>query len=148
MTGGLVERLEKADRGSRELDADLMEAFGFSTIRRRRHSKGVCWRMRGLGAWGYESHWCAIPNCTTSLDAALVLAERIRWRVRSMDASIEGRFSWCLQSLDPMPGVDEETGAIMSGIDFRYGSGKTPALALAAAILKASATSPAAVGES
>lgn len=136
-----VQRLEAAEVGSRELDAEICILLQYGGL----NSEGAV-NVRTDEDWDgdllfeVDAEECCnpIPEVTTSLDAALALAERIRWRARSMDASIEGRFSWCLQSLDPHPGVDEETGAIMSGIDFRYGTGKTPALALCAAILKAS----------
>lgn len=73
----LIEKLEGAEVGSGHLDADLMEAFGYSTIRGRLHPRGPNWRYRGSGQLGFESHWGKTPKYTTSLDAALALAERV-----------------------------------------------------------------------
>lgn len=90
----------------------------------------------------YDTDWkqCCWNALKGSLDAALALAERLGWRVYSIDMSIIGRASVMLQSLDDRPGTDPETGAYMIGKDFSRGSARTPALALCAAILRAHAS--------
>jgi len=144
----LIKRLQEAEEGGRELDAliwahthpepvrvlDWNECYG-DTARTQVRFKVLPGRRENVtSARGPYPH--AEPF-TTSTDAAVALAERLGWRVRVMDASIKGRFSWCLESLDPRPGVDHETGATMIGTDFQYGFGATLATALCAAILKA-----------
>ena len=130
MTPGLIERLEKAEGGSRELDLDLAIQF-----------EAKLW-LRGSGRNTVERNGrqVVIPGYSTSLDAALALAERVGWRLYKLDASIISRSSVMLQSVDDRPRVDPDSGATLMGKDFAVGSSKTPALALCIAILKARAT--------
>lgn len=71
---------------------------------------------------------CA-PAYTASLDAAMTLVPE-GWRNRLLDASVECRFAWMLQG----PQIQWEEGLAPQ---FASGVGKTPALALTAACLKA-----------
>lgn len=123
----LIARLEAAEVGSQELNGLIFRALADDP--------------------NGKDHWfmsCAelmtednADSVTVSLDAVLALAERISWRVWSIDMSIAGRASVLLQSLEDRPGKDPETGAYMIGKDFSSGSARTPALALCIAILRA-----------
>jgi hypothetical protein len=67
----LIKRLEEAEEGSRELDCDLAEMLGEVPVDAfRMHGT-----MTGRYGTGPYSAWTA-PDYTTSLDAALALAER------------------------------------------------------------------------
>lgn len=68
MTPGLIERLEKAEGGSRELDAEIARLFGGQAI--ARFGDWDC-REDGTGIWR------PLPRYSSSLDAALALAERV-----------------------------------------------------------------------
>ena len=101
----LIARLEAAEVGSRELDWAVGAAL-FTGVR-----------------------GCAAPNATTSLDAALVLAERV----------LEG-WRWLVQQLGPNyeASLTISNGAFLLTSDPEvYAIGKTPALALVIAILRA-----------
>lgn len=68
MTPGLIERLEAAGGGSRELDAEIARLFGGQAI--ARFGDWDC-REDGTGIWR------PLPRYSSSLDAALALAERV-----------------------------------------------------------------------
>ena len=131
----LIARLEAAEVGSRELDVAIARSLGWGVHNSRRF---------GLWVVPFGEYDTCDPDdmfelgaFTASLDAALALAERVGWRVYSIDMSIIGRASVMLQSIDDLHGTDPETGAYMIGKDFSWGSGKTPALALCIATLRA-----------
>lgn len=70
----VMKRLRKARAGSRELDADVMEALGYRVVREAVNHRGIAWRYqrrphrRGINHRGY---WEALPMLTRSLDAAI-----------------------------------------------------------------------------
>lgn len=101
----LIARLEAAEVGSRELDWAVGAAL-FTGVR-----------------------GCAAPNATTSLDAALALAERVLpgWRVFGIsdERDFQVNRGWGA-------GVGEKTGP---GI--QHAKAPTPALALVIAVLRA-----------
>ena len=147
MTPGLIERLEGAGEGSRELDFwiafELGALSGVVAERPSRVEPGPGDELTIYDASGKRAGWVGYHvsrPVTTSLDAALALAERVGWRLYKLDASIISRSSVMLQSVDDRPRVDPDSGATLMGKDFAVGSSKTPALALCIAILKARAT--------
>jgi len=79
----LVTKLRLARHGSRDLDADILEALGASVKRgpvRRENRWGVvrtsqAWKHR----WGDRGAWRSNPRLTTSLDSALSFEPS--WRV-------------------------------------------------------------------
>lgn len=115
----LIERIEAAEVGSAELDLEVAQALS--------------------EPWSYMGEPPKVIKCrpyTTSIDAALALAERVLpgWRLARLGESREA----------------DDSGAYVGGWDVRlhwplggklhnleYGSGSTPALALVAAILRA-----------
>ena len=145
MTAALLAKLESASEGSRELDFwiayELGLMAGIVPVRPANVREGhgeVCLLDASGKSLGWVGYHVSSP-VTTSIDAALALAERCGWRLYSLDASIVGVPSVMLQSVDDRPGTDPETGAYMIGKDFSRGSSKTPALAICAALLRASA---------
>jgi hypothetical protein len=106
----LVARLEDASEGSRELDILIQAAL-------RPHDNSV---------W-----WIAQPPVTTSLDAALALAERVRVAPYTgpITLTIAGSGQAYIDHIDPC-------GLCVQAF------GNTPALALCIAILRATATQP------
>lgn len=145
MTPGLIERLEKAESGSRELDCEIMAL----TYRwEQRHIGGTCWDdYQGTccpGArhldWVWvdpeDDKWKTTARegyeFTTSLDAALALAERMLPGCCpgiAKNVHYKDWYAWL--------GDKEEEGPL----DLGNGRSSSPALALTAAILKARATS-------
>lgn len=109
-TKGLIERLEAAEVGSRELDAEVGRHFGCQVVARW---GDFDWRADGVGIWR------SLPEFTTSLDAALSLAERL---------NLNGP-----QSLH-RTGVREW---MFNFEDMDSTFARTPALAVCAAILRA-----------
>ena len=102
----LITRLEEAAQGSRELDVLIQNAL-------RPHDNSV---------W-----WMAQPPVTTSLDAALALAERV--------------LPGCLVSLFLHGNATASVECKTAGRVKTEGLATTPALALCLAILKATRTS-------
>jgi len=98
----LIARLESAGEGSRELDEAVIRTLTDAQVVAR--FGDFEWRPEGVGIWR------AMPSPTTSVDAALALAERV------------------------LPKVWWE----MTAAHGERAAGKTPALALVAAILRAS----------
>lgn len=143
MTSELIERLEKAEGGSRDLDGEIMAL----TYRwEQRYIGGTCWDdYQGTccpGARHLDWVWVDPEDdkwkttalegyeFTTSLDAALALAERlwphVMWRVGHDpdDGSLKAELVTAQKPGDP-PAVQSNAS--------------TPALALCIAILKARA---------
>jgi hypothetical protein len=119
----LIKRLEEAEAGSRELDCDLAEMLGEVPVDAFR-MHGV---MTGRYGTGPYSAWTA-PNYTTSVDAALALVERV----------LPG-WCWMIER--------HKNGTVTAGLHewnaYREAdqlTANTPALALCAAILKATDT--------
>lgn len=108
---GLVEKLEAAEGGSRELDEAIWLACGLE----RKVSGPV---DAGKGVW-------AGPHVSYSLDAALALAERVIAVRGPIDISIMGSAQVVILDADPCRDAIAEA----------YGN--TPALALCIAILRA-----------
>lgn len=83
----LLERLEKASGGDREIDARLAEAFGgFADVIRALNEDGST--VDAMVDYGEDS-FDECPRYTSSLDAALSLVERVMpgW-TRAVDASL------------------------------------------------------------
>ena len=118
----LVARLEAASVGSRELDALIWPLHpGF------KRQSGQHYTDEAL-----EREWrqIAAPDYTTSLDAALALAERVLPGVRVVTDSA------CKETGRPAAGfVFSQQGEKINGV---MNDGATVALALCASILKAS----------
>lgn len=69
MSSELIERLEKASEGSRELDADLIDTLFCCQIKRERQIlPSYVWHTG-------DGEWKLIPHLTTSLDAIVSLIE-------------------------------------------------------------------------
>lgn len=136
----LIEKLEGAKIGSRELDCEIYEGQN-PTHKPVKGQKGRYYDpeiISALGAEKYITHGTYVaPQYSNSLDAALALAERTGWRAYAIDGSIIRQTSVMLQSLDDRPGTNAETGAHMIGKDYSRATAKTPALAICAAVLRA-----------
>ena len=116
----LIARLEAAEAGSRELDAHVevaARAFGAAKTGLAREHWAV-WRASSSGIVGDGATQYASAPVTTSLDAALALAERL----------IEHRL-WNLWK--------SSRGYVASFEGDIYSRSSTPALALCIAILRA-----------
>lgn len=115
----LIAKLEAAEAGGPVLDRDI-----FSLFDERVPVEGI---ENGRYAFENEPGWyCSIPDFTTSLDAALALAERVLVSpyVGPISLTIMGSGQAFIDHIDP---CGEGIGAL----------GNTPALALCLAILKA-----------
>ena len=81
----LIERVEAATEGGNDLDRDIAIALGWTPP------------AIGLPFWYDDegNHWSALPDWSTSIDAALALVERVRpgtwWDVLTMRCA---SFSW------------------------------------------------------
>ena len=123
MTTPLITRLEEAAEGSQSLDAEICIALqygGLNSEGGRNVRTDADWEGDLLFEIGTEECCCPIPPVTTSLDAALALAE------------------------PALPGWDFIVGRTNGGLTIhaQVGPGEmqfgnTPALALCIAILKA-----------
>ena len=130
----LIARLEAAEAGSRELDALVWKALnprGEIAIKGAGRPGLVDWRCRIPGATIANS-WTNPGRYTTSLDAALALAERVGFPAYSGEIQPSGRWKWKIASNAPL-------GASVRGPKWPSGVAKTPSLALCIAILKAKA---------
>lgn len=129
MTAALIERLEKAEAGSRELDALIWCEFNDAVCYRLTdQERALIYTPRTGKGMRRESNYAPV---TTSLDAALALAERAGLRPYLADATIKGRWRWTL--VNPALLGDLESEPWTNGV------AATPALALCIAILKAKA---------
>jgi hypothetical protein len=117
MNSALIAKLESASEGSRELDL---------TIATRLERK--LW-LRGSGHNTVERNGrqVVIPHYTASIDAALALAERVIKVRGPIDLTIMGSAQVVIHNADPCGNPLAET------------YGHTPALAICAALLRASA---------
>ena len=115
----LIEKLEGAEVGSRELDREIAL-----------HLETKLWLVSS-GRHKVERNGRAVnmPAYSTSLDAALALAERVGVRPYQADASIKGKWSWMV--------VDEARLGDLEANPYARATAATPALALCAAILRA-----------
>ncbi len=137
MTTPLITRLEEAAEGSRELDALIAVEFDLTS------EDGDLSARRSLALYGlekfaerasrYNNAWREfLPHYTTSIDAALALAERVLpgiiWTVCRLPSgntlAKHGPFYATLESDDEWSPMLDQSAA-------------TPALALCIAILKA-----------
>ena len=129
----LIARIESADGPSRELDAEIARSIGWGCVVRDPEAQGkyVCWRKH------YRSgEWIMLPRYTASIDAALTLVPE-GWRPYSADMSIKGRTRFLIEGPKTEWSTDDE-GEKCAGNDwYAQGVAATPALALAAAALKA-----------
>lgn len=124
----LIEKLEGAEVGSRELNREIHSAL-FGTV-------WLPWRESARKCWGFsdENRTKVLiyedypPDFTTSLDAALALAERVlpeNWPGFQKNRAVPESERWdCWIAFGGDPESVEMTAA-------------TPALALCAAILRA-----------
>lgn len=126
----LIKRLEEAEAGSRKLDALIAKEMGWSVHNARRN---------GLWVIPFGEYETCDPDAmfrlgdyTTSLDAALALAERVLpgwgWEI-SHDDCIGNYYAWVVKDFY-LRGPQEHLRGIQ----------ETPALALCIAILKATDT--------
>jgi hypothetical protein len=108
----LISRLEGAQEGSRELDAEIYRALLVD---------------------------CPMPNgphFTTSLDAAVALVERAAWRLWTLDHSIPNQPAAMLQGpIKHYPAEGEYPAH--DGPAWMCGRARTPPLALCIALLRA-----------
>lgn len=119
----LIEKLEGAEVGSRELDCRVV-AWSEGVI------DGEHWSDDDLAyALTDPDRTCNPAPVTTSLDAALALAERVGVRPYQADASIKGKWSWMV--------VDEARLGDLEANPYARATAATPALALCAALLRA-----------
>lgn len=138
MTASLIERVESAAEGSQDLDIEIMTLIGGA-----RHVDVGVYYGPNEAVWHTseaaesDGSYHMLPSPSRYFSAGLALADRLGWRLFYLDASIIGRTSVMLQSVDDRPGTDPETGARLIGKDFASNSGKTHALALCASILRA-----------
>lgn len=115
MTDALIARLESADGPSRELDAEIAKA---------------------VGAFSMNGAINISPRYTASIDAALTLVPE-GWRPYSADMSVQGRTRFLIEGPKTQWSTDDD-GEKCAGNDwYAQGVASTPALALAAAALKA-----------
>jgi hypothetical protein len=131
----LIKRLEEAEAGSRELDALVFRRFG-GPLPKEFAGYGVelTWQADGSATMpvGEMQVRYDPPAYTTSLDAALALAERVLPGVRVVTDSA------CRETGRPGAGfVFSQHGEKISGV---MNDGATVALALCAAILRATDT--------
>lgn len=115
----LIEKLEQAESGSRELDAtiaDLLLDPIFKPLSKTRQMRWPFAEGSGIAA--------LTPPVTTSLDAALALAERMLPGARVMVERFHDGKGWAMAQRA------SESAKIMT-------DGNTPALALCAAVLRA-----------
>jgi len=119
----LVARLEGASEGSMELD----ELVALETT----HPYGVD-----------AVDWDGFPAYTTSLDAALALAERVLpgWWVEIKQRHLSGespRQKWSAEVEWPEPIIIQSYGETLTSHEFYHAFAPTPALALCIAVLRA-----------
>lgn len=62
---GLQQRLRNSAHGSRDLDADMFEAFSYEVVRQRVKPRGIAWRYKT------RNLWVALPAITSSIDWAI-----------------------------------------------------------------------------
>ena len=117
----LIEKLEGASEGSVELDALIYSHLNCTLIPRRAD-------YRPRRRWP-DGSVTLQRKVTTSLDAALALAERVGFLPYQADASIKGRWSWMV--------VTESRLGNLEANPYARATADTPALALCAAILRA-----------
>jgi hypothetical protein len=131
----LIARLEAAEVGSRELDAEIAVLTrwpALGNIPHWVHDEEMEVRSRGNIGFknlpGNPAEWTS-PLVTTSLDAALALAERVLpgW-VTTLDGPDKGRWYASVS-------IPTRTSRTVGG--HFYARAPRPALALCAAILKA-----------
>lgn len=124
----LLARVEKAEGPDRELDRDLARAFGWTETDTGNDWRDVNWN-RPDGFRLPIGTLAEPPFFTASLDAALALCERVlpgwSWMLRGASASGGQDFAKLWRPYQTPPGNDFDA------------FGKSPPLALLAAMLKA-----------
>lgn len=120
----LEKRLSEAQGADRELDLCIMQAAGIAPKHASVVREMALWPEEG-GKWGYV--YVEIPKLTSSLDAAIALAERLL-----------PHKSWSM-SKDMLLGVWSHTAMVGDANDAVMGValGKSPALALLLALVRA-----------
>jgi hypothetical protein len=66
----LADLLERVESGNHALTADIYEALGYEVIRAPRSPRGIAWRYRGHGHFGFEDRWISMEMLSTSIDKA------------------------------------------------------------------------------
>lgn len=144
---GLVERLEAASEGSRELNGAIWRIFEPAEFADKCSFRGSLYaghRHSKAEKRAHEDRMGAFlaPAYTTSLDAALALAERVlpEWAFEMTGYFGLGgaRVETAPDRWAPYDNADAETGGVVV-------NAKTPALALCIAILRARSTAEGAV---
>lgn len=138
----LIERLEAASVGSRELDREIMVLIGGAQQVSEAIFYGPGETVWYCGDYEDSAVDVPLPYVTTSLDAALALAERV----------LPG-WTWDIAGpREPITGTDDGRPSAALRLDadrpsLRIGTATTPALALCIAILRAVAAQPRVDGE-
>lgn len=137
----LIRAFEAATEGSPDFDADLywLAYRGRAEVAYWNAAMGLPralpsdFKPTGLGRVGIVS---AAPKFTQSVDGALMLVERLGWRLYKADLSIEGRASCYIKGPDRLwPATDDMEATVSPG--WEIGAAKTFQLALCVACLKA-----------
>lgn len=124
----LIERVEKAEAGSRELDAAVWAAAnGYELF--EHDGAGWRYRMSPDDIMRHERTGYISPY-TTSLDAALALAERVLPNIGAWDVG---------HAYDAEPSHYARLVLVRDGDPEVFGRAPTPALALVLAVLRAKA---------
>jgi len=129
----LIARLEAAEVGSRELGRDILVAMNIV----REVDPTLFYGVGNEDTWHFgdaaeqDGFWRILPDPSTSLDAALALAERVSpevfWEM-SCRAIINGQKQY---------GVTLWPEDLEAGVEGAHGHAPNPALALVIAILRA-----------
>lgn len=136
----LLERLEGAREGSRELDALVTVALRLDCKRNMPDDLQYLSAIRRDDECAPGTYWYVCRSgrslrtsepVTTSIDAALALAERVGMRPYMADATIKGRWRWMLDNPAFLGDLEAEP--------WSNGTAATPALAICAALIRATA---------
>jgi len=83
-----------------------------------------------------KDRFCHLLNTDAYLDAAMMLLP-VGWRIYTADFSVKGRFRWMLEGPKTLWETDENVDRCGGADWYSQGIAATPALALAAACLRA-----------
>lgn len=123
----VISRLEKAEGPDRQLDADIYKALGHEVKRRQRN-------IQRLSTYGFcypePGAWLPVPRLTGSIDAAVALAEKVL-NVYTLELEIRRSGARADVTWFPPGNLVPPIYAVSKS------AGKTPALAICIAVLKA-----------